>query len=134
MTNLFLGIAVTVLSVSALSFTGSDNETYPIYSDANVSFEIPSDVQVIIDNSCYACHNNESRSEKSKDKLNFDQLPQMKISKQVGKLMKISKVVKKGKMPVEEFIEKYPDKALSKEDSERLSSWASTMAGELGGE
>lgn len=134
MKNLFLGIAVTVLSLSVLSFTSADNETYPSYSYSNVSFEIPNDVQVIIDNSCYACHNNESRSEKSKNKLNFDLLPNMKISKQVAKLMKISKVVKKGKMPVKEFIEKYPEKALSKDDSKRLSSWANELAGKLGGE
>ncbi len=134
MKYLLLALAFSALSLTIMSFTDTNNKTVTKYSGNDVSFEIPDDVQAIIDNSCYGCHNNDSRSDKSKNKLNFDNMPTMKTSKQVSKLMKISKVVRKGKMPVEKFIAKYPDKALSKDQTETLASWADELATKLSGE
>jgi len=95
MKNLILVFAISAFSFSILSFTGSENIPIAPKSGGENTFVIPTDVQNIIDNSCYGCHNSESSSTKGKMKLNFDKLADLKVSKQVGKLMKISKVVKK---------------------------------------
>lgn len=134
MKNLILIFAISAFSLSILSFTVNENKPI-IHTQGEVpTFSIPTDVQDIIDNSCYGCHNSESSSTKGKMKLSFDKLTDAKISKQVGKLMKISKVVKKGNMPPEKFITKYPDKALTKEDSDKLIDWADDLANKLSGE
>ena len=39
-------------------------------NDDNIEF--PANVKEIIDNKCFDCHNSESKSAKSKGKLNFD--------------------------------------------------------------
>lgn len=126
--------AITAFSLSILSFTDGNNKTNTPVMGNDVSFEIPTNVQAILDNSCYGCHNSESNSTKAKTKLNFDKLPTMKTSKQVGKLMKISKVVNNDKMPPEKFLEKYPDHALSEDDAKKLVSWADDLAQKFGGE
>ncbi|MBC8319773.1 MAG: heme-binding domain-containing protein [Bacteroidetes bacterium] len=134
MKNLLVVFAISALSLLILSFTGTNNQTIATNPGNDVSFEIPDDVQAIINNSCYVCHSDESSSTTSKMKLNFDKLPEMKVGKQVGKLIKISNAVKEGAMPKENFIEKYPDKKLSIEDSNKLTSWAEELANKLGGE
>jgi len=134
MKNLFLIGAISALSLSILSFTDGNNNVNTPVEGTDVSFEIPTDVQATIDNSCYGCHNSESKSTKGKAKLNFDKLPTMKTSKQVGKLMKISKVVTNDKMPPEKFLAKYPDHALTEDDAKKLVSWADDLAQKFGGE
>lgn len=134
MKNLIMIVAVSVISLCLLSSAKIENK--PVISDSNndIFFDIPSDVQVIIDRSCYDCHSSQSSSIKSKMKLNFDKLPNMKVSKQISKLMKISKVIRKGKMPKQKYIQKYPEKKLSSEESVIISSWAVNLAGKLAGE
>ena len=127
-------LAVAATSLLILSFTLKNDSTVMSSPGNDVAFEIPDDVQVIIDNSCYGCHNLESSSTKAKTKLNFDKLPNMKTGKLVGKLGKISKALKKGNMPPEKFLAKYPDKALSKEETEKLISWADELALKFSGE
>jgi len=131
MKNLFLILFLTAAGIFTMSFT---NETLVATPDGDTSFEVPEDVQVILDKSCYMCHNSDSKSTKGKMKLDFDKLSTLKDSKLVGKMMKISKTVKNGKMPKKSFIEKYPDKALTTEESERLTSWADSFVVDHGGE
>ena len=134
MKNVIIILAVSAISFTILSFTVS--ESTPVIQDGSteVSFNIPTDVQSIIDNSCYGCHSSESSSTKGKMKLNFDKMPDMKTGKLVGKLSKISKTVKKGKMPPEKFLNKYPDKALTQDESDKLTAWADKLAQQLSGE
>ncbi len=126
-------VTFIVVSVVSMSFIDG-NKTASISSTDGNSYEVPADVQAIIDNSCYGCHNTDSKSTKGKMKLNFDKMSDLKTSKLVGKLSKISKVVKNEKMPKKSFVEKYPDKALSKEQSDKLTSWADDLAAQYGGE
>jgi hypothetical protein len=46
------------------------------------SVKMPADVKTIIDKSCFGCHNNDSKNDKAKDKLNlstFDTLTKNKM-------------------------------------------------------
>ncbi|MFK5856709.1 MAG: heme-binding domain-containing protein [Bacteroidota bacterium] len=134
MKNLTLVLIISALSITVLSFSDSKKTTELESSNDKVSFEMPTDVKTVIDNTCYGCHNSGSKSTKGKMKLKFDKMPDMKTGKLVGKLSKISKVIKKDKMPPKKFLEHYPEKALSKEDSELIVSWADGLVKELSGE
>jgi len=134
MKNLFLVFAVSAITLSILSFTEGKDKTIPQKSNNDTSFEIPDNVQTIIDNSCYGCHNIESSSTKGKMKLKFDKMPEMKTGKLVGKLSKISKSITKGKMPPEKAVKKHPEMALSKEDAATLTTWANDLSKKLSGE
>jgi heme-binding protein len=128
-------IVIASISILILSFTIPDVENTNSTNDNNSStYKVPENVQAIIDNSCYGCHNTDSKSKKGKMKLNFDNMEEYKLSKQIGKLMKISKTVKNGKMPKKQFIEKYPEKKLSEVETDILTSWADNMATDLSGE
>jgi len=94
-------------------------------------YHVPDDVQQIIDNSCYGCHNSESKNEKGKKKLQFDKMSDLKTYKQVGSLADIADVVTEGDMPPEKFLKKYPERQPSKEEQERLVSWANNLAKQL---
>ncbi len=134
MKNVIIIFAVTAISLTVLSFTDSESITNIQSGNTEVVFSIPADVQVIIDKSCYGCHNSESSSMKGKMKLNFDKMPDMRTGKLVGKLSKISKSINKGKMPTKKFLDKYPENALTKEEANILTSWADNLAQEYSGE
>ncbi len=134
MKNLTIVLTISALTFSMLSFTDGEKSTIDFNNNNDVSFEIPSDVQTIIDNSCYGCHNSESSSTKGKMKLKFDQMPKMKTGKLVGKLSKISKSVTKGNMPPKKVLKDHPEMALSKEDASVLTTWANNLSQKLSGE
>lgn len=94
-------------------------------------FVIPTDIQEIIDNSCYGCHNADSKNEKGKKKLQFDNMEKLKTYKLVGKLADISDVVEEGDMPPAKVLKKYPEMKLSDEDKAKLMDWAKNSAEEL---
>jgi hypothetical protein len=92
---------------------------------------IPDTIKVIIDQSCYMCHNSDAKNKKAKMKFNFDKLDKLSLSKQISKLSKIAREVEKGDMPPEKFLEKNPSKELSAEDEQALIEWAKSYAKKL---
>lgn len=94
-------------------------------------FQIPDDVAAIFDKSCFGCHNSESQADKAKQKLLIDQLGSLSKAKLVGKLGEIGEVVEKNEMPPEKFLAKYPENALTDEESKRLKEWTDSAAEEL---
>ncbi len=127
MKNLSLLLSITLSVIILMSFTNK-NKAVKTYELSEVNYTVPNDVQEIINNSCYGCHNSDSKSKKGKMKLNFDKMSTMKIGKRVGKLNKIHGVVEENDMPPKKFLKKYPEKALNEEDSKKLASWAIEMA------
>lgn len=96
-----------------------------------VTYHVPDDVQQIIDKSCIGCHNSDSKNIKGKGKLKFDELPDMKLHKQVGKLANIAEVTEEGDMPPSKFLKNNPDRELTDEEKQKLVSWANEMAEKL---
>jgi len=104
---------------------------------ANTSkLEIPDNIKVILDKSCMGCHNDASKNQKGKMKLNFDKFNNGKYStgKQIAKLNGIVKTLEKGKMPPKKFKAKYPDRVPSADEVKLLSDWAKAQAKSLAGE
>ena len=105
-----------------------------IFLETDPGFEVPKDVQQILDNSCLPCHGPDG-SGKAKMKFNWEKMPEMKSSKQVSKLSKVVDKVQANKMPPSKFINKHPDAKLSDEQKKLLVDWAEDTAEKLvGGE
>ncbi len=133
MKKLLLISVATIISVAFYSFTVDSNINILKVIPEGEQYSVPADVQAIIDKSCYGCHNTEGKT-MGKMKLKFDEMKDIKVTKQINKLEKIVKVMEKGKMPPGKFAENYPDKVPSQEETEQLINWAEQMVVALGKE
>lgn len=104
------GILATGTSVASENNTGSVKE-------------YPAGIKTIIDKSCYGCHSTESKNDKGKEKLDFDQLSTLPATKQIAAYKHIAETLEEQEMPPQKFLERFPDKALSTEESEALKAW-----------
>ena len=92
-------------------------------------FTIPGDIQPIIQKSCFGCHNQESKNDKAKAKLQFDLLEKLPKSKLAGALSEINEMVTKGDMPPAPFLEKFPNAKPTDEEKQKLITWSKEAAG-----
>jgi uncharacterized membrane protein len=92
---------------------------------------IPEDVNAVLQNKCFDCHNVEARSDKAKEKLLLDELASLKKSKQISKLDAIAEVCEAKDMPPEKFLAKYPEQALTDDEAKLITEWANKTADEL---
>ncbi len=109
--------------------TAEPNQAAPASQDEE--FVIPEDISAIFDKSCFGCHNADADSEKARKKLMIDKLGELSKAKLVGKLGEIGDVVGKNEMPPEKFLQKYPDKTLTEQESIRLVEWTEEAANNL---
>ncbi len=98
---------------------------------SKAKIEIPEDVNKIFEKSCFGCHNVDAKSADAKDGLLIDELPNLKRHKIIAKLDKIVESVTDQDMPPSKFLKKYPEKALTEDESKRLSEWAMQTAEDL---
>ncbi len=127
---IFIIPVFTLVIASLIGFKpGALNEEF--MPDPEDNLTIPDDIQTIIDNKCYGCHNPDSKSDKAKKKLLWDELTKLPKSKIVAKLDDIHKVLEENKMPPEKFLENYPDKALTEEESTKMKDWTQSAIDEM---
>jgi len=133
--NTILPLILLGITFILFSFTKESSEDYTTITTIE-SLDIPEDVKAIIDNKCMGCHNDEAKSGKSKMKLNFDKFTNGDYStgKTISKLDKITKMLSKDKMPPQKFLDKYPDKKLTDDESKLISDWASETSAKMKGE
>lgn len=123
---------LSALAISAILFMNFNQKTETKATAENNKYEVPEDIQAIIDKSCKGCHVSDSRNEKGRKKLSWDKMENgYKKHQVIAKLMDIQEVLEKGEMPPEKFLAKYPDKNISKEDSKKMHKWAKNMAKKL---
>lgn len=99
--------------------------------NSSASIEIPDDVMSVIKNSCFGCHNSESRNVDAKEDLSFDKLDSLKPFALAGLLENIKEELEKDKMPPPKFLKKYPDRALTKENKLILLNWVKESEAKL---
>lgn len=87
----------------------------------------PKKVNSIIQAKCYGCHSPNSKGEKSRAKLNWDELGNLDQKMQSEKFQAIVKVLDEGTMPPKMMVEKDPSKKLTPEETEKMKKWASKM-------
>lgn len=127
MKKYLLAVAVFMTGLVFLNFNLKSEKAAPV-APSETEFSIPADVQSVLDNSCYGCHNSDSKNTKGKAKIKFDELGSLKTSKLVGKMGKIVDVVNEGDMPPKKFLENKPKAALSEEQKVLLVNWAESIA------
>jgi len=137
--KLKIATPLLILSISFIlfSFTKETTENYTEITTVSIeTLDIPENIKAIIDNKCMGCHSDETKSGKSKMKMNFDKLANGEYStgKLISKLDKITKMLSKDKMPPQKFLDKYPDKKLTDDESKLISDWASETSAKMKGE
>ncbi|MEZ5104432.1 MAG: heme-binding domain-containing protein [Draconibacterium sp.] len=121
--QLFSGITAALLFASVLV----EASNVPSKSEfKNTSKEI----DAIIQKSCYGCHNSESKNDKAKDKLDFKTFESLSKPDKIHALREIGDVLKDDDMPPKKFLERFPDKALTKDEKKALMDWAKKEAKE----
>jgi len=121
-----------VLGFMFVNFSLADKKTpQEEVKTATATYQVPDDVQQILDKSCVGCHSSDSKNLKAKSKLQFDEFADMKLHKQVGKLADIAEVVNEGDMPPKKFLSNNPDRELTYEEKVKLANWAAEMAEKL---
>ena len=90
--------------------------------------KMPDNVKAIIDKSCFGCHNNDSKNDKAKEKLNLSTFDTLTKNKMIAAYKGMAEVVEENEMPPAKFLEKYPDKKLSDGDKKILMDWANNEA------
>ena len=126
-----LFLVITALGFGLISFTFQTKDSGVKSANADDKFEIPENVQQVIDKSCYGCHNSESPNEKGVKKLQWDKLGEMKTHKLVGKLADIADVTANSDMPPEKFLAKKPEATPTAVEKKILSEWAESTAKKL---
>lgn len=91
------------------------------------SFDVPEDVKIILDNNCLQCHGSDG-SGKAKMKWNYTKMIDMKTSKLISKLSKITDEVNEEKMPPKKYLKKHPEKKLTEGEKKVLVDWADQLA------
>ena len=115
-----LAISVGFLFVLSLVALGINK---PTQSDA-----MPDDVKKVINNSCFGCHNTDSKNEDGKEALDFKKLENLSKIKMIHAYKEISEVVEENKMPPKKFLQRFPEKALSEDDKKLLLNWSEKQA------
>lgn len=93
--------------------------------------QIPEEVSTILESSCYNCHTTGSKSEDALKAVNFSDWEAYRVSKKVAVLGDIGKVIEKGKMPPEKFLDNNPDKKLSDAQKKSIIDWTKEASDKL---
>jgi len=102
------------------SFVTSATET----QTNSKAISMPDDVKAIIENSCFGCHNTDSKNDKAKEKLDLKTLDSLETTKMIHALKDINEVLEDNEMPPEKFLAKFPDKKLTDAEKKILMDWA----------
>ena len=115
-----LSILIALFFVLSLVALGTNKPTK--------SKGMPNNVKEVIQNSCYGCHNTDSRNEDGKKELDFNKLDSLSKIKMISTYKEISEVLEKNEMPPKKFLERFPDKALSEDHKQLLLDWSKKEA------
>ena len=138
---LVLGGLFVVLQFVRPSKNASDGNSP---NEIGTKFNVPQDVQTVLQTSCYDCHSNTTRYpwyaevqpvgwwlndhiQDAKRELNFSEFGSYRLRRQYRKFEDISGEVGEGKMPLPAYLIIHTDAKLSQAQKERLVSWANAM-------
>lgn len=121
------------------------NQSLKIYaSDISRAYQVPENVQILLKNSCYDCHSNNTRYpwytslqpagwwlashiKEGKKELNFNEFGNYSSRRQQSKLKAIASSVKDETMPLSAYLLMHKSAELSEPDKELLLNWIKIM-------
>jgi len=99
--------------------------------DAPSESVFPDEITTILKTSCYDCHFTGASSEKALKAVNFAQWEEYRLTKQIGLLGDIGKMVEEKKMPPGKYLENKPEAALSEAQIKQLADWTKQESDKL---
>lgn len=117
------------------------NQSLKIYaSDISRAYQVPENVQILLKNSCYDCHSNNtlypwytslqpagwwlaSHIKEGKKELNFNEFSNYSSRRQQSKLKAIASSIKDETMPLPAYLLMHKSAELSEPDKELLLNW-----------
>ena len=99
--------------------------------DAPSESAFPDEITTILKTSCYDCHYTGASSEKALKAVNFADWEEYRLTKQIGLLGDIGKVVTEGKMPPGKYLENKPEALMSDAQIKQLADWTKEEADKL---
>lgn len=111
--NLYLSVLAGILLLLSQSFSTKDFRAPAI----------PDEVNKILIASCYDCHSDDAKSKDAREALNFESWDDYKLTKKIGLLGDICKLVEEDKMPPGKYLKSKPDRKLSGKQKELLCDW-----------
>ncbi|MGI0106404.1 heme-binding domain-containing protein [Salinimicrobium sp. WS361] len=148
----FLKIIGLVLLVAFVGIqfipTNRNHSDYIPKSDFTEIYEVPENINTILQTSCYDCHSNNTNYpwynkiqpftwylndhiEKGKADLNFSEFGEYSSRRQRSKLRSISSQVKDGEMPLQSYTLVHWDAKLSDKEKEEFTVWMDSLAMEV---
>lgn len=124
LTSTSVVILVTVLLCPPLLFTS--NAVSMKRNPAPAGPTIPDSVKVILEKSCYPCHDEPGKG-MALGKLNFGKWDSYSPEKQVNKAEDMCEEMQKGKMPPSGFKKNNPDKVPTQKEIETVCAWVKTI-------
>jgi hypothetical protein len=112
------------------------------------AFNVPAEVQTILDKACMDCHSNNTRYPwyskvqpvdwwlthhitEGKRGLNFDEYTNRSLRYQFHKMEEIAEQVKEGEMPIDSYTWTHKDAILSEEEKNIIITWTETIRNEM---
>lgn len=92
---------------------------------------MPDNVKVIVEKSCFGCHNTDSKNDKAKEDLDFKKFDTLTKQQMIHALKEIGETLEENEMPPAKFLEKNPDKKLTDAEKKILLDWANSEAKSL---
>jgi hypothetical protein len=83
----------------------------------------PEEVEKLLKNSCWGCHNTESNNDDAKSALDLSLWNEYGLAKKIGLLNEIDDVLEEGMMPPQRFVRRYPERALSDDQVKLIRDW-----------
>ncbi len=127
MKKLYLSLSLLLAALSFSLTSSASGKEEPNEKAIQMSEE----VKAVINNSCFGCHNTDSRNDDAKEDLDFKTWHELSTVKQLGALKDIKEVLIKNEMPPKKFLEHKPDKALSDDQKELLVVWVKEQSKSL---
>lgn len=94
---------------------------------SSISVKYPKKVDTIIQSKCYGCHSPESKGDKSRKALNWEELGDLETDSQLKKFQAISNVLEKGVMPPQKMVARNPELKLTEKETKKFQKWAAKM-------
>jgi hypothetical protein len=93
--------------------------------------DFPEEVNGILVSSCFDCHSSAGKNDDARKKLNFESWDDYKLTKKIGLLGDIAKVIEKDEMPPGKYLEFKPDRKLTDEQKKVILNWTEETSNAL---
>lgn len=140
-----IGIGLLVILIVIQFIRPTRNiSAQPSENDITLKYSVPENVQIVLQESCYDCHSNNTRYpwytniqpvgwwiqshvNEGKQHLNFSEFGTYAEKKAKHKFEEIEESMNTGWMPLESYLIIHADAKLSKEQSDAMRTWAAAL-------